>query len=238
MANNYFQFKEFKILQDGAAMKVGTDGVLLGAWAEIREAKNILDIGTGSGLIALMLAQRSNIKTQIDAVEIDEDAFVQAKENINASPWKQKISIYNSSFQSFSLNVKHKYELIVSNPPYFTDAFKATGDARNTARHTDSLSFNDLLIGVKEVISPNGRLAIVLPVTEGEVFINQAIDKYFFMNKKIFIKPTPTKLAKRLLLEFSMGNSALETNELIVELSRHNYSDEYKRLCKDFYLKF
>lgn len=239
MANNYFQFKEFKILQEGAAMKVGTDGVLLGAWANVCEANNILDIGTGSGLIALMLAQRTNNSINIDAVEIDDDAFCQAQENINASPWATKLSIYNIDFQTYSHQTNKKYDLIVSNPPYFTDAFKATGDSRNTARHTDSLSFEDLLTGVKNIILPLGRLAVVLPITEGEIFITKALAEGFSLRKKIFVKPTPTKLAKRILMEFSMQEDVeIEIKELIVELTRHNYSDEYKHICKDFYLKF
>lgn len=237
MANNYFKFKQFTIIQNLAAMKVGTDGVLLGAWANCTESKKILDIGTGTGLIALMLAQRCN--AIIDAIDIEENACSEAKSNVTASPWQNRINVFHTSVQDFAKQADLKYDLIVSNPPFFDNSLKAGYNERSTARHTDSLSTSELFFSVKNLLNSNGKFAVVIPTDKMQQYYSNANNNKLQCNKLLCIKPTPTKQAKRLLLEFSFNQSELEENELIVEkYGRHKYSEEYKELTKDFYLKF
>nr|WP_320117465.1 methyltransferase [uncultured Marinifilum sp.] len=239
MANNYFDFKQFRINQVGSAMKVGTDGVLLGAWTEIDGAERILDIGTGSGLIAIMLAQRTSENVKIDAVEIDESAYEQASENINSCIWNKRIKIYHISFQDFCKTEVSSYDKIVSNPPYFMNGLNAKGDARTKARHADHLPFEELLEGAKKLLRSSGTFSLILPIEEGDYFIRIAKLSGFYLKRKVCVLPNPGKPAKRYLLEFSLHESLLQEYKFAVENGqRHVYSPEYIELTKDFYLKF
>lgn len=237
MPNPYFKFKEFTVYQDQCAMKVGTDGVLLGAWADCSSAKSILDIGTGTGLIGLMLAQRS--KASIDCLEIDEAAASQASENARNSPWSDRITILKLSFREFWTAQQKKYELIVSNPPYFENALKSPSEERNKARHSDSLSAIEIIQSCKQLLSENGTLALILPIQEGLDCIENAKKEGLFCQQKTSIIPRIGKPAKRLLLSFSFKEQLCTESELLIETdSRHQYSEEYKNLTKDYYLKF
>lgn len=239
MANNYFEFKQFRIDQEGSAMKVGTDGVLLGAWADISAANRILDIGTGTGLIAIMAAQRSKSKALIDAVEIEIASYQQALLNFENCPWSEKIKVYHTSFQDFYKNQQKKYDAIISNPPYFLNGLKAKEEARTQARKAAYLPFEDLLDGAYQLLSEIGILSVILPVEEGELFIRLARLRGFYLKRKVSVLPNPDKAAKRYLLAFSLQNCALELADLRVENGqRHVYSPEYIELTKDFYLKF
>lgn len=239
MPNNYFKFKQFTIYQDGSAMKVGTDGVLLGAWANVEKSQRILDVGTGTGLIAIMLAQRTNSNVNIDAIEIDDSAYQQAIENIKSCPWNNRLNAIHQSFQDFSANSKNKYDVIVSNPPYFMNGLDAKEESRTKARNADHLPFEELLEGSKSLLNPEGRLAVVLPIEEGEYFIRLAKLTGFYLSKMIHVLPNPGKPTKRYLLEFSLELCAVFEDELIVENGqRHVYSPEYIELTKEFYLKF
>jgi len=230
-----FKFKQFSIQQNNTAMKVGTDGVLLGAWISIREG-NVLDIGTGTGLIAIMLAQRSKT-TLIDAVEVEEEAYNQAKENIAACNWKNRISAHHLPIQNFKPTTK--YDLIISNPPFFLASTKAPNEERNTARHTDSLSFDDLIASVTRLLNSEGIFSLILPINEAELFTGLATTQHLFLNKKCVIKPNPTKPAKRVLMEFSFSKTDIVSEELTIETAtRHQYTKEYISLTQDFYLKF
>ncbi len=216
-------------------MKVGTDGVLLGAWSKTTEC-NTLDIGTGTGLIALMLAQRTQTAL-IDAIEIDEAASKEAQKNFIKSNWKDRLTSINSSLQDF--HPSKRYDLIISNPPFFIDATKAPQTNRNTARHTDSLSFTELIKAVKRLLTDDGIFSLILPVNEAEQFIKIAFEAQFYLNRKCLVKPNPTKAAKRVLMEFSFNKSTLLEEELTIETEkRHIYTEEYITLTKDFYLKF
>ncbi len=237
MPNSYFKFKQFIIHQDRCAMKVGTDGVLLGAWANCEESKNVLDIGTGTGLIALMIAQRSSAK--IDAIEIDNEASEQAFENIEKSPWAERINVLNRSFQDFSESITQKYDLIVTNPPYFQNSLFAPDQKRTDARHNSNLQLEELLVGSKKLLNQDGFLSIILPYLEGNMFILKAseMDLYCVRQTKVLTKPN--KEPKRLLLEFMKVKKPLVEQEMIIELNkRHEYSEAYKNLTKDFYLSF
>ena len=238
MSNNHFEFKQFKVHQDGAAMKVGTDGVLLGAWAYLDGKENhILDIGTGTGLLALMAAQRSPA-TRIDAVEIDQTAARQAMENAEASPWFERIRIHHMSIQDFVRQAPIRYDHIVSNPPFFVRSLKAPNPSRSAARHTDTLAFEDLISAANTLLAPEGRFSVIYPTEEAAVFEALASENGLYCNRRTKVKGTPESAFKRILMEFSHKVTTIRENELIIELARHRYSPEYIALTRDFYLKF
>ncbi len=236
MGNPYFSFKQFTVFQDKCAMKVGIDGVLLGAWTPVENANSILDIGTGTGLIGLMLAQRTN--AEITAIDIDANAVLQATENVKNSQWPKRIHVFENALQNFANISEERFDLIVSNPPYFINSLKTPHENRTTARHTDSLTHEELIEYSIELLNPNGRICIILPVAEGTKCIEFAERKGLFCTRKVTVYPKSEVIAKRLLLEFSKINSFIQENELIVESEiRHRYSVEFTELVKDFYLK-
>ncbi len=236
MSSQEFVFKQFKILQDKCAMKVGTDAVLLGSWVNASNAKTILDIGTGTGIIALMLAQKSD--ATIDAIDIDKNAFLQASENIAGCKWKERIQIHHISLQQYSTD-SPKYDLIVSNPPYFVDSSKASEESRTNARHTDQLPFSDLLNGVLNLLNPTGSFYVILPTKESQVFRDMAEEQNLFLTKLTRVITLADRPEKRLLMQFEFTKKALEENFITIEKDeRHSYTDEYKELTKDYYLAF
>jgi len=236
MANPYFSFKQFTVYHDKCAMKVGIDGVLLGAWAGVEKANNILDIGTGTGLIALMLAQRS--ASSVIGIDIDSDAVLQAKENVRKSPWPDRVEIYESSLQEFSPDMSHGFDLIVSNPPYFVNSLKAPSEGRATARHADTLTHEELIGNAVRLLSPNGRICVILPVNEGLQCVGYATNNGLFCSKLVKVFPKPNVDAKRVLLEFAQIPVERMEAELTIEGEmRHHYSAEFTEMAKDFYLK-
>jgi tRNA1Val (adenine37-N6)-methyltransferase len=236
MPNNYFKFKQFTIQQENCAMKVGTDGVLLGAWVHVENANSILDIGTGTGLIALMLAQRCSAK--IDAIEIDLAATEQALENFNNSPWKDRLNVNHEPFQVHSQK-SVKYDLLVTNPPYFSGALKSADLKRSAARHDSTLNKKELLDGSVRLLNSNGRLGIILPIEEYNVFSSQISQWNLFEIRKTFVIPKPGRKASRVIAELSFVQQPVEIGEMIIEkYGRHAYSEEYIGMTKEFYLKF
>lgn len=241
-----FQFKQFSIAQNLCAMKVGTDGVLLGAWTKTPNG-NVLDIGSGTGLIALMIAQR-NANSTVDAIDLNKDAFLQTKINIENSPWHNRITAHHIALQDFNPN--KKYQLIVSNPPFFVNSSKSGNEAKNLARHTDELSFNDLLQVVANLLLPNGIFSVVLPFAAATEFIELAKTHQLYLNRLCEVKPNLAKPSKRVLMEFSLHEKELlpvpkknvragETTTLTIETNqRHVYTTAYQNLTKDFYLEF
>jgi tRNA1Val (adenine37-N6)-methyltransferase len=216
-------------------MKVGTDGVLLGAWANVLPQGEILDVGTGTGLVAIMLAQRSSVG--IDAVEIDENAYLQAIENVSHSPWNGRVRVYHSSFQEFCKQTQKKYGIIVSNPPYFSNSLKTPELARTIARHNDSLKPENLLAGVAELLANDGCFCVILPYVESQLFVIDAAMHQLYCVRKTLVKPTKQKNPARVLLEFSRTRTKVEDNELIIHGADGGYSFEYKALTGDFYQK-
>lgn len=216
-------------------MKVGTDGVLLGAWVSVDSCKLILDVGTGTGLIALMLAQRSN--ACIDAIDVDKDACLQAESNISASPFTGRINVFHKPFEDFIQTAPHTYDLIVSNPPYFVKSLQSPNDKRNTARHTQTFSFIDLIEKGRHLLTANGRIAFIIPYEQTDEVINLAKEKEMFIVKRTNVSPTPNSTPKRLLIELSANPSSpyLQDN-LIIEESRHQYTPEFLQLTNGFYL--
>lgn len=233
-----FQFKKFAVEQDQCAMKIGTDGVLLGAWAPIdNNPFSILDIGTGTGIIALMLAQRSGA-TQIDALEIDEDAYEQATENFENSPWNDRLFCYHAALDEFVEEPEDEYDLIISNPPFYTEDYKSENEQRDLARFSDAMPFEDLIEAADLLLSENGIFAVIIPFKEEERFIDLCAEVELFPVKATRVKGSPKTPIVRSLLAFKRYElSILEADELIIEINRHEYTDEYIELTKDFYLK-
>lgn len=238
MSNSSFQFKQFTVFHDKCAMKVGTDGVLLGAWANVENAATILDIGTGSGLIALMLAQRSNAK--IHAIDIDDSAVLQASENINNSKWKDRITVEQVDFYDFAKNTKLKFDSIISNPPFFQNSLKNPQKLRSIARHDISLNYSLLIEKSACLLKDNGFFSIIIPVNELENIEELAITYKLIISRKTFVKPTPEKKSIRILLEFCFNRQInIVEDEIVIESGlRHKYTEKYISLTKDFYLNF
>ena len=233
-----FSFKQFSIQQDRCAMKIGTDGVLLGAWAPIENNPlSILDVGTGTGVIALMLAQRSHAE-QIDALEIDEEAYEQSVDNFENSPWSDRLFCFHAGLDEFVEEPEDEYDLIVSNPPFYTDDFKSATEQRDLARFADAMPFEGLIEAADLLLSENGIFAVIIPYKEEQNFLALAKDYELYPLKITRVKGTPTTEIKRSLLAFSRNENVNFTiDELIIETSRHQYTPEYIELTKDFYLK-
>ena len=226
-----FKFKEFSIVQTKSAMKVGTDGVLLGSWVNCLNAKKILDIGAGTGLISLMIAQRNN-ECNITAVEIDKETSEEANININNSKWRDRISIINISINNFITS--DKFDFIVSNPPYFPANFSK--NKRAIARHTNLLSFQDLIRTTVKLLSSKGIFAVILPKIAEAIFCKTANANKLFLIRICQVKGQKKSDVKRVLLEFSFEKSSLDSDSLVIEESRHIYTNKYIDLCQDFYL--
>lgn len=231
----YFQFKQFTVWHDKCAMKVGTDGVLLGAWASVENAERILDIGTGTGLVALMLAQRTAADVEIVALDIDEMGVEQARENVERSPWGGRIEVLHEDFNAFQ--TAEKFDIIVSNPPYFVDSLTSPDLQRNTARHNNSLTYAGLLKGVSEILADTGSFTIVIPTDVSELVKETAADYHLYVSRQLFVRTKPGANPKRTLLTFTFQEQACLTEELLVELARHQYSEAYIALTRDYYLK-
>ncbi|MGO4772788.1 tRNA1(Val) (adenine(37)-N6)-methyltransferase [Flavobacterium sp. W22_SRS_FK3] len=233
-----FQFKQFAVNQDRCAMKVGTDGVLLGAWAPVNHNPfSILDIGAGTGIIALMLAQRTHAE-QIDALEIDEDAYEQAVENFENSPWSDRLFCFHAGLDEFIDEPEDEYDLIVSNPPFYSEDYKTESEQRDLARFQDAMPFEELVEAADLLLSENGIFAVIIPFKEEKKFIALAKESELYPTKITRVKGNPTSGIKRSLLAFSRHeNSDIEIDELIIEIDRHIYTSEYIALTKDFYLK-
>ena len=219
-------------------MKIGTDGVLLGAWTPVENHPNsVLDIGTGTGIIALMLAQRSSA-TQIDALEIDEEAYEQATDNFENSPWNDRLYCFHAGLDEFVEEPEDEYDLIVSNPPFYTDDYKSGTEQRDLARFADAMPFEDLIEATDLLLSENGIFSVIIPFKEESTFLAIALAFELYPFKITRVKGTPTTEIKRSLIAFSRTNSEnISLDELIIETARHIYTPEYIELTKGFYLK-
>ena len=233
-----FKFKQFAINQDRCAMKIGTDAVLLGAWCPIDNTpKSILDIGAGTGILALMLAQRTNAD-QIDALEIDEEAYEQCVENFEASAWADKLFCYHAGLDEFVDEPEDEYDLIISNPPFYSEDFKTENEQRDLARFQDAMPFEDLIEAADLLLSENGLFAVVIPYKEEERFIDLCAEYELYPVKATRVKGSHKTPIVRSLLAFKRFElSVLTADELVVEINRHEYTDDYINLTQDFYLK-
>lgn len=238
MANSTFAFKQFVIKQDKCAMKVSTDAVLLGAWVIPNGSLNILDIGTGTGVIALMLAQKS--KGKIHAIDIEKSAYEQAKINFEESIFSETLSAEHKSLQDFAKSCDKKFDLIVTNPPYFVDSLKSFDSNRSNARHADILPYIELIEGVKTILSEKGKFCLILPKNEAIKFRELAESKGFHLSKLLRIRTTLDKdEEKRHLMQFEFRPTEFSESTLVIEKDeRHSYTEEYKNLTKDYYIHF
>lgn len=218
-------------------MKIGTDGVLLGAWCPINNHPiSVLDIGAGTGILSLMLAQRSNAE-QIDAIEIDENAYEQCVENFEASPWGDRLFCFHAGLDEFMEEPEDEYDIIISNPPFYTDDYKSEDEQRDLARFADAMPFEELIEAAHLLLSENGIFAVIIPFREEEKFIALAKEWDLFPFKITRVKGTPTTEIKRSLLAFSRSKKETVSDELIIETARHQYTENYIALTRDFYLK-
>ena len=237
MSNKHFKFKQFTVNQDKTAMKIGTDAVLLGTWTDIESNPfSILDIGSGTGVISLMLAQRSHAEL-IDALEIDENAYEQCVENFENSLWSDRLFCYHASLEAFTEEIDDQYDLIVSNPPFYQDNYKSENKQRDLARFEDAMPFEHLVNCVSKLLSEHGKFSVIVPFKEEQYFLELASTVNLFPNRILHVKGNPSTQLVRSLVEFSFNKSEIQTEELIIETSRHQYTQEYINLTKDFYLK-
>ena len=232
-----FQFKQFTVEQDKCAMKIGTDAVLLGAWCPIDNyPKSVLDIGSGTGILSLMLAQRT-AANQIDAIEIEENAFEQCTFNFENSVWNDRLFCFHAGLDEFVAEPEDEYDLIISNPPFYTENFKSDDTNRDLARFEDALPFAELIEAADLLLSKKGVFAVIIPFSEAENFVAlcESIDLYLI--KMTHVKGTPKSKFKRTLMAFARLDADFEQTELTIETARHIYTPEYIALTQDFYLK-
>lgn len=244
-----FKFKEFAINQDRCAMKIGTDSVLLGAWTSIDDHPySILDIGAGTGILALMLAQRSQSVPMaaeiIDAIEIDDAAYEQCVENFESSPWSDRLFCYHAELDEFvkefledDMDNMTTYDLIISNPPFYSDTYKSSDNQRDLARFVDAMPFRQLLESVSKLLSSEGQFSVVIPFSEEKEFIVLATKEHLYPKRILRVQGTPQSEIKRSFIQFSFKETTVNTEHLIIETARHHYTEDYIALTKDFYLK-
>jgi tRNA1Val (adenine37-N6)-methyltransferase len=236
-SSSIFRFKQFEIDQNGCTMKVGTDGVLLGAWAGVQEVKDVLDIGAGTGVIAIMLAQRKS-DAIVDAVEIDESACRTAERNMRNSPFSSRLNSFKKPIQDYAKLTRKEYDLIVCNPPFFTGGTLSAQTSRNEVRHTIKLPNGELLSCVQRLLRKDGKFCVVLPFIEGLRFKELARNYNLYCTKVTQVKSKKEKPIERLLLQFQKVNQLEETNELIIQFEKRNdFTPEYIALTRAFYLK-
>ena len=233
-SKDIFHFKEFSVRHDCCAHKVGTDGVLLGAWSDTTDAKRILDVGTGSGVIALMLAQRSAPDTHLDAIDISMEDCNQALANVASSPWSGKISVINQSLQKFEAD---RFDLIVSNPPFFIASAKPPAEERTRARHTESLPPQELLHHASRLLAAEGKLSIILPVTEARSFITLAENNGWYCTRLCEFRARADKPPERILFQLEQKKHECKKESLILYEQGEEWTEAYKNLTRDFYLK-
>jgi len=237
MPNNWFRFKQFTIQQENAAMKVGTDGVLLGAWTSVPgPGSSVLDIGTGTGLVALMIAQRTK-DVRVDTLEIDPSSAMQAEENFQNSPWQEQLNSIHSSFQDYAARCKTQYDLIICNPPYFTGSYKTPSKEKNLARHDDSLSLEEIFRDSVPLMKETTVISLILPVDKEARAFNLVHEHQMYCRRLTRVFPAPGKSIHRVLLELSfIPGKCLEDHLTIETEMRHRYTDKFKYLVNEFYL--
>lgn len=223
-----FQFKQFAVADELCAMKVGTDGVLLGAWADVEGDSRILDLGTGSGLIALMLAQR-NAVAEIVALDIDEGATIQARHNFALSPWSSRLGVVNANILDY--RPQQKFSHIVTNPPYFVDSLHSPNAARSAARHASSLPFSDIVVAAERLLEPRGRLSVILPSNVASMFRREAFE-HLWLTRQVDIITKPGELPRRTMMEFCLTQEPRMPRCDVMLMG----SEECRAMTEDFYL--
>lgn len=235
-----FHFKKFTIVQEKTAMKVGTDGVLLGSWAPLyNHPETILDIGAGTGLLALMLAQRSNAE-KIDAVEIDQDAFIECVTNMENSPWGDRLYAYHASLEEFTEEFfeDQTYDCIISNPPFYSENYTSGQASRDIARQSQFLPFEQLIACTEGLLSEEGIFSVILPYKDEQSFLDLASSYGLYPFQITHVLGMEHTEIKRVLIALTRIPAVIVYDQLIIEIERHRYTDAYKELTQDFYLHF
>jgi len=230
-----FTFKQFSVIDDDASMKVGTDAVLLGAWAGQGMPLHILDIGSGSGLIALMMAQRFP-SANIMAIDIHKQSIEQSINNFKASPWKKNLTATLVSFQDHAMKSEIKYDLIVTNPPFFTNSLRPPDPSKKLARHTDTLNYTQIAEGISNILHKKGSFNLILPYENHKLFEKKAIESHLSLTRQLEITPVEGKETNRILSEWKFEKSTTESDALTIRDRDHNYTEAYKKLTEEFYL--
>lgn len=233
--NNYFRFKQFTIVQEMSAMKVGVDGVILGSWINTNGIQSFLDVGTGTGLLALMAAQRS--EATVMAIDIDGPSCQEAEQNAKNSPWHDRIRVIHISLQEMAKNGHPKFNAIISNPPYFMNSSRPGDIRRSSARHADHLSFLDFLTCSRQLLLPGGTISVILPADTAAYFVSTALDHGLYLNRLTRIRHFPGKPFHRHLMEFTDRNNPVSESILTID-SGNGFTEEYRNLTRDFYLAF
>ena len=230
-----FFFKKFALFHHRSTMKIGTDAILLARWVDVSDNDEVLDIGTGCGLIPLMLAQKG-IKS-VDAVEIDSDSYEEAAQNFSNSAWKSQISAIHADVKDYAIQSLKKYDLIVSNPPFFFGDNIPEKAKKGLARHTNTLSYNDLLLSVRRLLKPTGRFALVLPARESKAFLKDAENQGFYLEKELFIVPIEGKEPNRINMQLVVNQvDSIKSETFVLRYPDHSFTKEYKEFLKDYYL--
>jgi tRNA1Val (adenine37-N6)-methyltransferase len=238
MDSSIFHFKQFSVKQEKSGLKIGTDAVILGALSEVNpNVELILDVGTGTGVIALMVAQKINNNSKIIGVEINKSAAQEATENFLNSKWNLNLTCLNISFQEFSKHYYKNIDLILSNPPYFNNSLKSKTAEKSTAKHTNELNFYELIENSSQLLSPEGELHVIIPANEFENFCSIANKNRLFVKKIVWIKSTELSKIIRAVIFFSIVNSIKTERTIVIRNSEdNNYTDQYKILTKEYYL--
>lgn len=236
MSNSYFQFKQFRVNQEKSAMKVTTEGCLLGAIAGKAGAKQILDIGSGTGLLALMLAQR--LDGSITTIEADVESYQQAAANIFDSPWSRRIVLKNETIQDFAAHCTEKYDLIVSNPPFYTNYLPSDDLQRNLAKHTYSLSMGDLVTVVDKLLEDDGLFYVLYPPYEAGLFARMAERHRLFPNRNVVIRNKADGAIFRMITAYGRDKATHEQDQLVIRGEDNEYTPEFVKLLKEYYLSF
>lgn len=232
-----FFFKKFGMFHHRSTMRIGTDAVLFAQWVGVLSSDNILDIGTGSGIIPMILSQKG--AKHIDAVELDVDSYEEAKLNFSISVWNEKLSVFNSDIRTFADEINKKYDLIVSNPPFYASDVKPIKEKKVMARHVSTLSFRDLLLSAKKMMNDNSRFALVLPFYESRLFIKEAEQLGFYLQKEMHIIPIDGKDANRVNMQFILNETkCIEKEDFTIRNKDYSYTEEYREFLKDYYLDF
>lgn len=234
--NNWFEFKKFRVEQKSSAMKVGTDGVLLGSWTPVENACRILDVGTGTGLIALMLAQRSN--AIIDAVEIDREASVEAEYNFSRSAWNERLKVFHGDFLEYQERQEEKYDLIVSNPPFFIKSLRTPNARLALAKHDVNMSIEQLLNKSLSLLKTDGRLSLIFPYENLDLVKESARLVGFYVKKRTDVYAKPSKSPIRILIEFSLIPVFPETDHLVIKDEIGQFSATFSEMTAPYYLNF
>ena len=232
-----FFFKKFGMFHHRSTMRIGTDAVLFAQWVSVSSSDNVLDIGTGSGIIPMILSQKG--ANSIDAVELDADSYEEAKLNFSISVWNEKLNVFNNDVRIFADEIDKKYDLIVSNPPFYASDVKPIKEKKVMARHVSTLSFRDLLQSAKKMMKDNSRFALVLPFYESRLFIKEAEQLGFNLQKEMQIIPIEGKESNRVNMQFVFGEvDVVETKCFTMRNKDYSYTEEYRGFLKDYYLDF